>query len=153
MLAMTLPSNTPAVPPTWEDRDLPVLRAVVEIYEQTMTLVSVSQIEEFTGFSQGDVQRAVRALADSKEDFFEADLEFDGTTMKVKPPTGAARRAAGNWPTPDALADRLVAAFNQAADEAATLEQRSKLKELGLWAAGAGRALVVEIVAKMITRT
>ena len=48
---------------TWTTRDLPVLRAVVDIYDTTgRSIIRARDIETATGFDKDTVQRALRAL-------------------------------------------------------------------------------------------
>lgn len=102
---------------TWSDRDLPVLRAVVDIFEQTgRELIRVSELEKATGFDEETVQRAARAL--NREPYFELKGEFfGGGFMGVGAPTGDALRTAGQWPTPEAQLERLIAAIEQSAED------------------------------------
>ncbi|MGH3584470.1 MAG: hypothetical protein ACRDUB_22975 [Mycobacterium sp.] len=56
----------------------------------------------------------------------------------VGKPTSAALRVAGQWPTPEAQVERLIVAFQAAADdESRSEEERSRAKQVGLWLAGA----------------
>src|SRR3954447_4431258 len=56
---------------TWTARDLPVLRAVVDIYEETgRSVIRASDIESAVGMDKATVQRALRAL-NSQPSFFE----------------------------------------------------------------------------------
>jgi hypothetical protein len=115
---------------TWTTRDLPVLRAVVDINEQDGEyLTDANDIERATGFDGETVQRALRALS-SYPSHFEKVLETSAGIDSVGPPTAEARRAAGAWPSPENLLERLIAALQYAAkDETREPEERSKLKQ------------------------
>jgi hypothetical protein len=122
---------------TWMTRDLPVLRAAVEIFDQRGRNPGADELGAACGFDKDTVQRALRAL--HREPFFEEGMTaFNGDILAVGPPTGAALRVAGQWPSPEVQLERLIAAFQAAADdEARPQEERKRAKQAGLWLAGA----------------
>jgi hypothetical protein len=116
---------------TWTTRDLPVLRAVVDTYEETGDyLTRASDIEAATGLDADTVQRAIRKL-NTQPSFFEKVLDTaQGGIVMVGPPTGDALRVAGAWPSPENLLERLIAALESAAnDETREPDERSKLRQ------------------------
>jgi hypothetical protein len=120
---------------TWTTRDLPVLRAVVEIYDRTgHYLTRASGIEEAVGFDSEAVQRALRAL-NTQPSFFEKVTEVSGgQIIMVGPPTGNAPRVAGAWPSPESLLQRLIAELQDAADdETREPSERTKFKQAAGW--------------------
>ncbi len=122
---------------TWTNRDLPVLKAVVELFEETGRGPRVTEVARRVGFDQDTVERALRALY--TEPYFEEPL---GSAQKqfinVGAPTSAALRIAGQWPTPEGQLDRLIAAFEAvAADNTRPDEERSRAEKIGLWLTGA----------------
>ncbi|GAT08067.1 hypothetical protein H7I77_13400 [Mycolicibacterium novocastrense] len=122
---------------TWTTRDLPVLRAAVEIYDRTGRNPSAAELGAACEFDEDTVQRALRALY--REPFFEKGMDtWGGGILAVGPPTSAALRIAGQWPTPEGQLDRLIAAFEAvAADDSRTDEERSRAAKIGLWLSGA----------------
>ena len=116
---------------TWTTRDLPVLRAVVDIYDTTgRSIIRTRDIETATGFDKDTVQRALRALNTHPSHFEKVTAAFGGEIVAVGPPTGSALRVAGAWPSPENLLERLIAALQDAAkDETREPEERSKLKQ------------------------
>lgn len=77
---------------TWESRDLPVLKAAVELCEESGRRLRPSAIETATGFDKDTVQRALRALY--REPYFEeATGSFGGEIILVGKPTGEALTA------------------------------------------------------------
>jgi hypothetical protein len=122
---------------TWESRDLPILRAAVELYDQTGRNPGAGELGAACGFDSETVQRALRALY--REPFFEEGLtDWGGTIQAVGPPTSAALRITGQWPSPEVQLERLIAAFEAAAaDESRPEEERSRAKQVGLWLTGA----------------
>ena len=85
-----------------------------------------------TGLDEETLQRALRAL-NSFSSHFENVSDTSGGIDSVGPPTAAARRAAGAWPSPENLVERIIAALEDAPeDDARSDDQRSKLKQLAL---------------------
>jgi|SRR5947209_529483 len=103
---------------SWNTRDLPVLQAVVDSYEDSGTyLTRATAIERRTGLDHDTVQRALRRL-NSQPSFFEKVAEASGEQIvMVGPPTADALRVAGAWPSPELLLQRLIAALETAADD------------------------------------
>ncbi|WP_319449768.1 MULTISPECIES: hypothetical protein [unclassified Mycobacterium] len=128
---------------TWESRDLPVLRAAVELYDQTGRNPSAAELGSACGFDKDTVQRALRALY--REPFFEEGMTtWGGEILAVGPPTSAALRLAGQWPSPEAQLERLVAALQAAADdEERPDEERNRFKQTALWLGGAASQIAI----------
>lgn len=134
----------PHMPDTWESRDLPVLKAAVELYEENGEPPRATEIEAKTGFDEETVQRALRALY--TEPYFEAGQGTGSSSdiIWVGKPTSAALRVAGQWPTPETQVERLVAAFQAAADDDERPEQeRSRFKQAALWLGGAASQVAI----------
>lgn len=126
----------PVMADTWESRDLPVLKAAVDLYEQSGRRLRASAIENVTGLDKDTVQRALRALY--RQPYFEeATGSFGGEIIFVGEPTGEALRVAGQWPSPEMQLQRLIEAFEAvAADDSRPEEERSRAKQVGLWLTG-----------------
>jgi hypothetical protein len=141
---------------TWEQRDLPVLRSIVELTDEGGRYIQPQQIAERTGLDTIAVQRALNALAAEDPSFFEfVDSTALGSASReigyVKDPTGHARRAVGTWPTADALADRIIAGLNQAADAEEDEDRRGRLRRTAAWFGGAGRDILVNVAGTAIS--
>ena len=128
---------------TWESRDLPVLKAVVDFYEESGRGPRANAIEKATGFDKETVQRALRVLY--REPYFEeATRSFGGEILLVGEPTGEALRVAGQWPSPEAQLQKLIAAFEAvAADDSRPEEDRSRAAKIGLWLTGAFQQVAI----------
>ncbi|CAN5223742.1 hypothetical protein BH11ACT6_BH11ACT6_05170 [soil metagenome] len=101
---------------TWDNRDLPVLRAAVDIYERTGRTIRPRQIEQESGFDEDTVQRALRVL--NREPYFEKiSTASGGVILLVGAPTADAFRVAGKWPTPEGQLERMIAALEAAAND------------------------------------
>jgi hypothetical protein len=129
---------------TWTNRDLPVLRAAVKIYDQSGDYITQAfDIQRVTGFDKVTVQRALRALQ-TVPFFEEGTTVASGEILCVGPPKGNAYQVAGAWPTPESMVDRLIAAFEAAAnDEALDEPERTRAQRIrdGLLSGGSKIAI------------
>lgn len=138
---------------TWTVRDLPVLRAIVELYEETGQIVSPNQIEAKTGLAAEVVQSALRALDSEQPPYVKKMQRYSsGHVVMIGAPTGHARRAVGAWPTAETIADRLVSALDGAAEREPDPERKGWLSKTAAYLGNAGRDLAVEIGATAINR-
>lgn len=128
---------------TWTTRDLPVLKAAVELYDRTGRKARATEIERECGFDHDTVQRALRALY--REPYFEKGTEaFGGEIIFIGAPTSAALRVAGQWPSPEAQLERMIAALEAAADDDSRQpEERSRFKQLALSLRGAAYQVAI----------
>ncbi|OLT35038.1 hypothetical protein BJF84_15970 [Rhodococcus sp. CUA-806] len=135
---------------TWANRDLPVLKALVE-YMDAGEQLNGATTAEITGLSVDEVQRAIRAL-DSETPPFLIDVSFDmGGGWDVRGVTGKARRAVGAWPTPDTVADALLARLQEIVDdEDAQPETRDRARAGLKGLASMGRDVLVSVTASAI---
>lgn len=113
----------------WTNRDLPVLKAAVELREENGHAPRATATERATGFDQDTVQRALRNLY--TEPYFDGGNRASGKyVVSVGTPTSAALRVVGRWPTPEGLLDRLLAALAEAAEDGERPdEERSRFKK------------------------
>lgn len=130
---------------TWVSRDLPVLRAAVRLCEEKR-VASREAIMEVTGFNKWTVILAFDALAAEQPPFFDelSNRTTNAGYRAVAVPTGHARRTVGTWPTPESLADAIIARLQQAADDhTASPEMRDRAKQ-GLMAfLGSGKDILI----------
>jgi hypothetical protein len=138
---------------TWESRDLPVLQAVVQLYEVNGRDVRAEQIEEALGLPRETVQAALRALKHSDVPYLTNVYEVaEGYIWHAGAPTGHARRLVGAWPTPETLADRVITALNDAADNEPDEAKKGKLRRGAEAVAGVGRDVLTDVMAQVITK-
>lgn len=140
------------MPETWTWRDLPVLTAVVEQFDPHMNgnYPDVPDIVEATGLSMDDVARALNAL---DGEYLTLDRHGSGgappTEWWVSGISSVARRAVGQWPSPDVLVDRLTTALQQVADQASDENTKSRVRRAVEALGGLTKDVVVEVAAKM----
>ncbi len=138
---------------TWTTRDLPVLLAIVERFDDDGRSPGPNQIQKITGLDAEVVQRALRALGSEQLSFLtEVKGSWGKQIIMVGAPTGHARRAVGAWPTAEVLADRLVAAMNEAADRQADDEQKGLLRKAAAFLGSAGRDIAVDVAATALNK-
>jgi hypothetical protein len=107
---------------------MPVLNSVVELLGHSY-MVTVSDIAARTGLEQAEVARSLDAMDPTFVDFRKTETGGDPTFWYVNKVTPEARRAVGQWPTPEGLVDRLVEAFNNAADHEEDAERHYQLRQ------------------------
>lgn len=92
---------------TWAVRDLPVLDATVRLLEHSY-MVTVTDIAELTGLEAAVVTTALEALDPAYVDFRKTTTGGDPRFWYVFKVTPQARQVVGQWPTAEALAERLA---------------------------------------------
>jgi hypothetical protein len=138
---------------TWESRDLPVLETIVRLYDETGSSPDPSEISEALGLEGGEVQRALRALEHEQPSFVTRfDKVLTSRIVGIGAPTGHARRVVGAWPTPEGLADRIIAALNEAANNETDETKKGKLRRAAEAVAGVGRDILTDVTAQVITK-
>jgi|SRR5215469_5241259 len=92
---------------TWATRDLPVLDAVVRLLEGKPE-VSMADIAAKTGLELDAVGRALMALEGPYVSNISKSWGFPPSGWRVSAVTPDARRAIGQWPTPESIVDQLA---------------------------------------------
>jgi hypothetical protein len=133
---------------TWFPRDLPVLDATVTLLGEGAGFPDVADIAERSGLEVTDVARALEALDGEYVDL--QTMMGDPAAWFVRKVTSAARRAVGQWPTPEGLVDALAEAFGNAAEEEPDAEKKSRLRQVGTFLSSTGRGVATEVVSKVI---
>lgn len=109
----------------------PVLEAVVRLLDGGAWEVRIADLASETGLDVKAVDRALEALTGpyvvDYERLATGSIPDLWSVIKV---TAAARRVVGQWPTAESLAERLAAAFSEAADTEQDPERKSRLRQL-----------------------
>lgn len=126
--------------PTWFERDLPVLEAVVTALEYGVPMATEAAIAAKTGIAHADVRRALVALDPAYITRASDMAGYHATAV-----TAEARRAVGQWPTGESLADQLVSGLTAAAEHDPDPEQQNRLRQVAGFFRGAGRTILVEL--------
>lgn len=138
---------------TWVSRDLPVLDAVAGLLDEGYYAVTVADVAEQTGLDTKAVDRALEALNGQYVTEYRK-LATGGIpdSWYVSGVTAAARRVVGQWPTAESVAERLAAAFSEAADGEQDPERKNRLRQIASFLGETGKDLAAEIIAKVIMR-
>lgn len=136
---------------TWFSRDLPVLDAVVTLLDQPGSFMAqVREIAAKTGMDEDEVARALDAMDGTYVEFEQFATGGRPGSWRVRRVSPEARRAVGQWPTPENVVARLAEAFSAAAEHEPDTERRGKLRALASFLADTGKDFAAEVVAKMI---
>jgi hypothetical protein len=139
---------------TWERREFPVLRTIVEISDEGARDMDARDVARHAGFDLGTTLVALFALAGEDQPLFKYEdaSDFDGRDMcLIREPSRHARRTVGTWPKPEDQVDQLIEALRLAAEREPDQEQKSALRKSAAYAAGAGRDLFIGIVSGAVT--
>lgn len=137
---------------TWAKRDLPVLDAVVELFDECPgNWLLGQQVVERTGMDRKDVERAVSALSPDYV-ILGQQMAADGDigTQVLESVTAEARRVVGQWPTGKRLVEQLAAGIAQAAERETDPEQKSRLRAIASGLVGVAKTIAVNVASEMI---
>lgn len=107
-----------SLPDTWQNRDLPVLRAAVKLLDEHDT-VEIEELAEATGMSEADVIRALRNLfrASLLDPPRNLDRHVAAEVGIVVDASERAMRTVGMWPTPESALERMTRALEALASD------------------------------------
>jgi hypothetical protein len=140
---------------TWESRDLPVLEAIVRLSDEGNYPVEAQELTKRTGFDYETVQQALWALAYEQPPFFDPidTSSFGGRDMAgVREVSGHARRTVSAWPTPEVLADRIITALNEAANNEPDEAKKGMLRRGAETVGGVGKDVLTGVLTQVITQ-
>jgi hypothetical protein len=135
----------------WGNREIPVLRVLVDAFEDlNRTQMQPNEIAELSGLPQDDVNRALRALARASPPYIEVTWANElNYPWKVRSVTERARRAAGQWPNEEAIAERLVRELREAAEREPDKVKKTLLHRAADAMSEIGVTVIAEILAKL----
>jgi hypothetical protein len=95
-----------------------------------------------------DVAQALRDM----EDVYVGKVQGMGEMHRwcITEVTPEARRAVGQWPTPEKVVARLAEAFSAAAETEPDPQRKGMLRTVGGFLAGTGKDIATEVAAKVI---
>lgn len=139
---------------TWTSRDLPVLTAAVELYEEQVPgrdEVGRREIAEQTGLTDDDVDRAMIALVHEGYLDWRTNPGDDRiASWRLTGVSGAARRLVGQWPSPERLVEQMIAALLQAAEAEPDPDRKTRLKAAAQALGSFAKDLVTNVAANLI---
>jgi hypothetical protein len=127
---VTSPGNQPLdhpLPDVWFTRDLPVLRAIARLVDDSAHGSSpylLGAVVPASGLPKAEVIAAARALASAG--YIEPLTNHNGDIVRITAISAEARRLAGLWPTPQGEWDRLLEQLTARADNAPTDVERQR---------------------------
>ncbi len=135
----------------WSTRDYPVLLVVARLLREQPRPLMSHELADLTGLEHQEVVGALTNLGHRHLDVRDASSEGmrDNYVVGILP---AGLEAVGQWPSPAAAADRLVAALDAMIDataEGSPKQSRLKAARDGLLAAG--RDVLVDVAGAAIT--
>lgn len=135
---------------TWETRDLAVLRVAVEHFDDPAALrLSLESVAAQAGLSDNDVKRAARALHEASPPYVEGiTVDQASYPIALTGVTERARRAVGQWPTPEALAERIISALTEAAEKEQDPDKKGRLSH----AADVGKGVLTGVLTNVLTQ-
>jgi hypothetical protein len=135
---------------TWDSRDLPALRAIVQLFDASeYNDVRPEEIERESGLTNAQVNRAAVALHD--DGLIEMTSAGPGELLWVTKVSGEARRMVGAWPTAESGVDRLVAALEQIAQNTDDEEDRTRLQQFAGFLKTGGKQVGLSVATAVIT--
>ena len=140
--------------PTWFDRELPVLEATIQLFEERSYpagLVRVGQIAERSGMDSLTVLKALIAMNPTYVSLHLVSAGEGPDPQIVKSVTTAARQAAGQWPSPETMSDRLLSALSSAADREGDPVRKGHLRAAADALTGIGRDVLVNVMSAAAT--
>lgn len=143
-----------SVAPTWFDRDLPVLEATISLLEERGhpgAFVQVREIAERSGIDAGVV---LTALAAMEHEYVSLNLVLAGGDPNPQMVTGVtaeARRAVGQWPSPETMADRILAALETTVEQEEDPVRKGRIRAAADAVAGIGRDVLVSVLSAAAT--
>jgi hypothetical protein len=139
---------------TWTNRDLPVLAALVELFDDpAVDQVRPPEVCALTGLKDAAVLRALTALCEARPAYLNhIPLGEERAPAIITGVTAHARQATGAWPTAETLVDRFIQALAGAAEDEQDPERRSKLQETARWLGGALRDVAVQVAATVVAQ-
>jgi hypothetical protein len=129
---------------TWTTRELPVLRALVEKFEDPDTwMVRIEELPAATGLTISEIRQALRALDTAFPPYLTGSgAEELSYPLIISEVTERARRAVGHWPASDSAVDVMVAALQEAAESEPDESKRRGLRD---FIAGTGKEILMRV--------
>ncbi|WP_132301640.1 hypothetical protein [Kribbella sp. VKM Ac-2568] len=136
---------------TWHSRDLPVLRATVQLCEVDVDRqgARLGEIAAAAQLSEDDTLLALRLL--ESDGLIQVSWMNPARAARVLGVTGEAMRRVGRWPTPEAAYDRLIKALEAIAEsEEQPPEERSRARKVLAAVGGASREFGIQLGAAVL---
>jgi hypothetical protein len=134
---------------TWEDRELPIIHAIVDAAEAGQPIRDIDRLREVTGLADPAVRLAVGYLIE--EDYISAidASSLSGPDWLNLRPTTRALRLVDVWPASGF--EELIRAIDQQLASEADEDRRSRLTTFKQSALNVGESMVASLLTKVVT--
>jgi hypothetical protein len=141
------------LPDTWFSRDLPVLIEAVRHFDASRQPLAATTVAERLTWETDRVTAAMRAL--SRGGYVEELGVGLGTAGGdyIARVSADAYRATGAWPSVDTMTDRILAALQQAVDQAPEGEAKGRARRALEAFRSAGRDFLVDVASGIVSGT
>ncbi len=132
---------------------MPVLKAAVEWFDDPdSNIMNMPDIVELSGLAEDDVKRALRRISSAFPPYIDGVETAEAAyPIAISSVTERAIRAAGAWPTPETLADRIVAALEDTAANGESEVERTRAQKILDGAKGVGKGVLTSVLVKVLT--
>lgn len=137
---------TEPLPDTWHSRDLPVLRTIVRLCDEERSSIATGAgvARSLRALTDDEIHRAINAL--ELAGLFEVTRRGDGSASIISCPSAEARRLSGAWPSPDSIADNLLAELKDIAEYGSDEATKSKARKALDGLSGFSRDVLVGVI-------
>ncbi|MEE6311025.1 hypothetical protein V1634_29725 [Plantactinospora veratri] len=136
----------------WDTTDFPVLKAAVDLCNESRGDAAVGAIVARTGLDQQTVMASLRRLEAEHPPFFEKmhKMSFGGVSH-VFQPTGHAQRTIKAWPKAEDKLEELIKMLGAIAEQENDPEKAGRLTRVRDYLAAGGRDLAINVISGLIT--
>jgi hypothetical protein len=139
----------PATEDAWYTVDLPVLDGIVALLREQPAgvLPQLGDIHEVLDLPAEEIFRSALRL---EGEYLELERIGSMGNWVIRSVTPAARRAVGQWPNPEAVANQLIAAMADAAAHELDPDRRTRLQTATDVLGGVGREILISVTAAFV---
>jgi hypothetical protein len=134
---------------TWYTVDLPVLDVIMAFFREQPAgvLPRLSDIHEALDLPAEEIFRSAVRL---EGEYLEVERIGSLSGWAIRSVTPAARRAVGQWPNPEVIANQLIAAMADAAANELDPDKRTRLQSATDVLGGVGREILISVTAAFV---
>lgn len=146
-------SDPSPLPDQWFQRDLVVLRDLVEHFESGGDIIRASEVAARVDLDEAAVRRSIKRLTD------EGCLRIPGNMPRTGDLAGEividitpqALRLTGVWPTPESALDRMITTLEEIAANTDDEDTRTRAQKVLAGLTGAGKSIGVAVATAVVT--
>jgi hypothetical protein len=134
---------------TWYTVDLPVLDVIVAFQREQPAGV-LPQLDDIHAVLDLPAEEIFRSAIRLEGEYLELERTGALGGWVIRSVTPAARRAVGQWPNPEAVANQLIAAMAHAAANELDPDRRARLQAATDVLGGVGREILISVTAAFV---